>query len=84
MTVQFEAVKSEMLGGSWVTLYQLQEALDKNGVQASTPAISARVRDLRKQKFGGYNVERRHVGGGLWEYRIANGGLTSSAAPATL
>lgn len=34
-------------------------------------SVSARVRDLRKQKFGGYSVERVRVGTtGLYMYRI--------------
>ena len=34
-------------------------------------SISARLRDLRKRKFGGYTVERRYVAQGLWAYRLA-------------
>ena len=40
--------------------------------KASETGISARLRDLRKTKFGGYNVESRRRGvGGLWEFRVA-------------
>ena len=31
---------------------------------------SARLRDLRKKKFGGYTIERRYLKDGLWEYRM--------------
>lgn len=33
-------------------------------------SVSARIRDLRKDKFGGYLVERQYVSKGLWQYRI--------------
>jgi len=33
-------------------------------------SISARIRDLRKDKFDGHIVERRYVRRGLWEYRM--------------
>jgi hypothetical protein len=33
-------------------------------------SVSARLRDFRKAKFGGHVVDRRHVQGGLWEYRV--------------
>jgi hypothetical protein len=33
-------------------------------------SISARIRDLRKAKFGGHEIPRRYVKRGLWEYRL--------------
>lgn len=36
----------------------------------SEAAISARLRDLRKENFGSHTVEHRRVAGGLWEYRL--------------
>ena len=32
-------------------------------------SVSARLRDFRKEKFGGHDIERRHIDNGLWEYR---------------
>lgn len=32
-------------------------------------SISARLRDLRKPRFGGHIIDRRYVGDGLWEYQ---------------
>lgn len=32
-------------------------------------SISARLRDLRKARFGGHIIERRYVGDGLHEYQ---------------
>lgn len=33
-------------------------------------SVSARVRDLRKPKFGGHEVVRESLGGGLFAYRL--------------
>jgi hypothetical protein len=34
------------------------------------PSISAQLRHLRKTRFGSHTVERRHMGSGLYEYRL--------------
>lgn len=65
LSVQLERVKLLMLSGGWWTLGELENALGHP--QAS---ISARLRDLRKSRFGGYTVEREHMTGGLWRYRM--------------
>lgn len=67
---QLDRVKAalERAKGKWLTLAEISERT--KDPQAS---ISARIRDLRKEKFGGYEVERRRRGDpklGLWEYRI--------------
>lgn len=54
--------------GEWLTLAELEA--QTGDPQAS---ISARLRDLRKQKFGGYAIARRPRGAresGLFEYRL--------------
>lgn len=33
-------------------------------------SISARIRDLRKAKFGAYEIISRRVRDGLWEYQL--------------
>lgn len=63
---QLERVRNQMADGRWMTLAYLADL-----VGGSEAGISARIRDLRKPRFGGYVVERRRVSGGLWEYRIA-------------
>lgn len=66
LTTMFHRVLEVMRSGEWFTLGKLQEL-----VGGSEAGISARVRDLRKPEFGGYDVERRRVGdSGLFEYRI--------------
>lgn len=52
--------------------YTLPEIAARTG-DRSEAAISARLRDLRKPKFGGFRIDRRRRGeakAGLWEYRI--------------
>jgi hypothetical protein len=66
---QLKRVFSVMVRGGWLTL---SEIAAQTGDQ-SEAAISARLRDLRKPKFGGFEVERRRRGEGkkgLWEYRL--------------
>lgn len=62
---QAQAVFDVMGDGHWRTLATL--ATLTNEPEAS---VSARLRDLRKEKFGSYVVERRYVENGLWEYRV--------------
>lgn len=64
---QLHHVKSTMSDGKWRTLGCLEGILGYP--QAS---ISARLRDLRKSKFGHHLVERERVpgGNGLYRYRV--------------
>ena len=55
-------VTAAMSDGQWWTLREL--ATSTRGSEAS---VSARLRDLRKL---GRTVERRHLGRGLWAYRL--------------
>lgn len=62
---QHEDVFNLMRDGCWRTLGAIE---DRTGhAQAS---ISARLRDFRKDRFGKHGVARRHVGSGLFEYRL--------------
>jgi len=49
----------------WHTLRDIQ--INCGGTEAS---VSARLRDLRKPRFGAYLVERKRLQGGLWKYRL--------------
>ena len=62
---QLDRVRALMLDGMWRDLASIRA--DVGGSEAG---ISARLRDLRKGSFGGYQVERRRVHGGLFEYRV--------------
>lgn len=61
---QLQAVYDIMRDGNWRTLPEL-----RYHVKATTQSLSARLRDFRKPKFGGFLVERRKIGG-LFEYRL--------------
>lgn len=62
---QLNAVRSLMGDSNWRTLQSI--AARTHSPEAS---VSARLRDLRKAKFGGSTVQRRYVGAGIWEYRV--------------
>lgn len=68
LNAQTQRVFDLMRDGTWRTLAEIAKAT--GDPEAS---ISARLRDLRKEKFGGHAVERRRRGEvkrGLWEYRL--------------
>ena len=62
---QQRAVFELMKDGRWRTLQRIATVIGK-----SEAGISARLRDLRKPQFGAYQVDKRRVAGGLWEYRL--------------
>ena len=57
----YEAIRD----GGW---YSLSDVAAITGDPEA--AVSARLRDFRKARFGGHVVERRRVSGGLFEYRL--------------
>ena len=62
---QLQRVKALMSDHGWHTLGELERRT--GDPQAS---VSARIRDLRKPRFGGHVIERRYVADGLHEYRL--------------
>lgn len=65
LTGQLGAVYDVMKDGQWYALWQIQDR-----VKGSESSIGARIRDLRKEKFGGHTVERKRKAGGSWQYRL--------------
>jgi hypothetical protein len=66
LTNQLARVRVYMLQSNWRTLREIEDALGHP--QAS---ISARLRDLRKSRYGSYIVaRRRREGMKVWEYRV--------------
>jgi len=68
LTAQLSRVKRLMLDGRWRTLREIS-----NSTLDPPASVSARLRDLRKSRFGAYLVERRRRGPGirgLFEYRV--------------
>jgi len=58
-------VAAKMSAGGWWTITELARVCG-----GTEPSVSARIRDLRKPRWGGHKVERRRVGKGLWWYRM--------------
>lgn len=65
LTAQLGRVWEAMRGGAWRTLRQLA---DTTGDPEAS--ISAQLRHLRKDRFGGHTVERDYVGNGVYAYRL--------------
>lgn len=63
---QHERIKAYMMDGRWRTLAAIAAAT--NTPEAS---VSAQLRHLRKARFGSHTIEREHIGGGLYQYRMA-------------
>ncbi len=65
------AIVYRELAKGWTDLYEITKAVrSKLDCHASETSVSARVRDLRKAKFGGLTVETRRLSSGTWQYRI--------------
>lgn len=62
---QLLAVYERMSDGNWHTLEELAAA-----VNATTQGVSARLRDLRKQRWGSHDVRGEQIKRGLWRYRM--------------
>jgi len=62
---QLKAVFDLMQDGRWRTLGEIRKT-----VEGSEAAISARLRDLRKRKYGAHEVQREHIERGLYRYRM--------------
>lgn len=62
---QLYAVLDVMKDGKWRTLPDLASA-----TQSPEASVSARLRDLRKPRFGSHIVERQYLRKGLFQYRL--------------
>lgn len=65
LTGQLARVANALADGRWWTLAALAE---RTGDPEAS--VSARIRDLRKGRFGGYDVLADNAGGGTWRYRL--------------
>lgn len=54
-----------MSDGEWHTLPELHET---TGYLTTT--ISAHIRELRKERWGGHTVHRKYLGNGLYAYKL--------------
>lgn len=62
---QLDRVRDLMMDGEWRTLREIAKM-----VQGSEAGVSARLRDLRKDKFGGYIIKRFFMGNGIHSYQL--------------
>ena len=62
---QMRAVFLLMQDGQWRPLFAI--AHHTGHPEAS---VSARLRDLRKPRYGGFTVERRYIANGVFHYRL--------------
>lgn len=56
LSTQLRRVLAVMVDGQWHTLSELADK-----AQGSEAGVSARLRDLRKEKFGSWDVERERL-----------------------
>ena len=75
---QLVKVYAIMADGQWHTLAQISHLID-----APEASVSARIRDLRKDKFGGHRVDAERVinGNGLFRYRMPLLGFNRNREP---
>jgi hypothetical protein len=65
LNAQAQDVFNFMADNCWHTLREIAEK-----TRHPEASVSARLRDFRKPKFGGFTVERRSIGNGLFQYRL--------------
>lgn len=65
LAVQTKAVFAVMKDGQFRTLSSLAQMTG-----APEASVSARLRDLRKPRFGGHTVNREYLGRGLFQYQL--------------
>ena len=81
LTLQLERVREYMLDifPKWLSLAEISELLEqKYNAKFPPQSVSARLRDLRKKKFGGYTVDKKRREDeehkGTWEYLVYKSG----------
>ncbi len=65
LSKQINRVWRNVNDSHWHTLAQISE---RTGIPEAS--VSARLRDFRKSRFGGHEVLRERVEGGLWRYKL--------------
>tara|TARA_R110002020_G_scaffold135316_2_gene302170 strand:+ start:1241 stop:1534 length:294 start_codon:yes stop_codon:yes gene_type:complete len=62
---QIKRVFDYVRDGEWRTVQQIASATGD-----PETSVSAQLRNLRKARFGGHNVEKMHMGNGHYRYRL--------------
>jgi hypothetical protein len=63
---QLQNVQQVLSDHRWHTLSEIAQRIG-----GSEAGISARIRDLRKERWGSHKIDRQHISQGLWKYRLA-------------
>jgi hypothetical protein len=65
-------VREILLTHEWLSPYQLQSLVEaRTGEWHSDSALTARLRELRRPEYGGYNIEKRkRENSRSYEYRL--------------
>ena len=69
LAAQIDRVRTLMLDGKWRSLDEIAAS-----TKDPTASVSARLRDLRKERFGGNTVNRQYVTRGLFQYQVLRPG----------
>lgn len=81
LTGQLGRVLEAMKDGEWRTLKQISDKIySQTGKIDPDTSISAQIRNLRKDRFGGHKTPRRHIKNGLYEFRL----IVNTEIPQTL
>lgn len=70
LSTQYRRTFDLMRDGRWRTLAEIAYV-----VEGGEPAVSARLRDMRKKRFGSHTVNRRYREKGVWEYQLVEAKL---------
>ena len=65
LSAQHERIRDLMLDGKSRTLKQIAKA-----AKAPEASVSAQLRHLRKERFGGFTVDKVHLGRGKYTYTV--------------
>jgi hypothetical protein len=71
LTSELHAVYAVMKDGQWRTPAEIVAAISTPGRPWSDSSVTARLRDLRKKRFGGFDVPTRRRTDRVHEYRVA-------------
>ena len=65
LSKQYDRVFRYMNDGQWHTLSEISGNLN-----IPESSVSARIRDMRKERFGRHSIDKHRKSKGLWEYRL--------------
>jgi hypothetical protein len=69
LTTQLGKVYAHMSDGRWHTLPEVSRCTG-----APEASVSAQLRHLRKERFGGHTIEKKYTENGFYHYRLKPNG----------